>query len=266
MMPVSTLPLASSLHIKAIRYIGRAISNAFNITATKLGKNQTASLDESIGEDGGQTRGDAIQSKELSPEDAAIMKNAKARLAEWMKNLSETDRKILALTKAGKTLREIGEAVGKSHEFVRQRIAELKAEARKAMEVSGEFQGMVGEQKKGPTNAGSSVGLSQSFPDYRGLAGDEQSLAGAASQFVEHLINIQPKGSFVKPPLEKINKKLQEIAEGKHIPAKSFITAMRDVGFLRSGTGGERIPESKQRFHHAALQSSRDGGNLCHSG
>ena len=166
------------------------------------------------------------------------MKNAKARLAEWMKNLSETDRKILALTKAGKTLREIGEAVGKSHEFVRQRIAELKAEARKAMEVSGEFQGMVGEQKKGSTNAGSSVGLSQSFPDYRGLAGDEQSLAGAASQFVEHLINIQPKGSFVKPPLEKINKKLQEIAEGKHIPAKSFITAMRDVGFLRSGTGG----------------------------
>ena len=121
-------------------YIGRAISNAFNTTATKLGKNQTASLDESIGEDGGQTRGDTLQSKELSPEDAAIMKNAKARLAAWLQSLSETDRKILALTKAGKTLREIGEAVGKSHEFVRQRIAELKAEARKAMEVSGEFQ------------------------------------------------------------------------------------------------------------------------------
>lgn len=50
------------------------------------------------------------------------MKNAKARLAVWMKNLSETDRKILALAKAGKTFREIGEAVGKSHEFVRQRI------------------------------------------------------------------------------------------------------------------------------------------------
>lgn len=89
-------------------YIGRAVSNAFNTTASKLGKNQTASLDESIGEDGSQTRGDTIQSKELSPEDAAIMKNAKMRLAEWMKNLSETDRKILALTKAGKTLREVG--------------------------------------------------------------------------------------------------------------------------------------------------------------
>ena len=50
------------------------------------------------------------------------MKNAKARLAAWLQGLSETDRKILALTKAGKTLREIGEAVGKSHEFVRQRI------------------------------------------------------------------------------------------------------------------------------------------------
>lgn len=50
------------------------------------------------------------------------MKNAKARLAAWLQSLSETDRKILALTKAGKKLREVGEAVGKSHEFVRQRI------------------------------------------------------------------------------------------------------------------------------------------------
>lgn len=190
-------------------YIGRAVSNAFNTTATKLGKDQTASLDESIGEDGGQTRGDTLPSNDLSPEDAAIMKNAKVRLAAWLQSLSDIDRKILALTKAGKKLREVGEAVGKSHEFVRQRIAELKAEARKAMEVSGEFQGMVGEQKKGSTDAGSSVGLSQSFPDYRGLPGDEQSLAGAASQFVEHLIRIQPKSSFVKPTLEKINKKLQ---------------------------------------------------------
>lgn len=148
MMPVSTLPLASSLHIKAIRYIGRAVSNAFNTTATKLGKNQTASLEVSIGEDGSQTRGDTLPSNDLSPEDAAIMKNAKARLATWLQGLSDIDRKILALTKAGKKLREVGEAVGKSHEFVRQRIAELKAEARKAMEVSGEFQGMVGEQKK----------------------------------------------------------------------------------------------------------------------
>lgn len=87
--------------------------------ASRLGKNQTASLDESIGEDGSQTKGDTLPSNDLSPEDAAIMKNAKARLAEWMKNLSETDRKILALAKAGKNLREVGEAVGKSHEFVR---------------------------------------------------------------------------------------------------------------------------------------------------
>ena len=123
-------------------------SNAFNTTATKLGKNQTASLDESIGEEGSQTRGDTLQSSDLSPEDAAIMKNAKARLAVWLQSLSETDRKIIALRKAGKDFREIGEAVGKSHEFVRQRLAKLKAEASKAMEVSGEFQGMVGEQKK----------------------------------------------------------------------------------------------------------------------
>lgn len=33
-------------------YIGRAVSNAFNTMATKLGKNQTASLEVSIGEDG----------------------------------------------------------------------------------------------------------------------------------------------------------------------------------------------------------------------
>lgn len=90
--------------------------------ASRLGKNQTASLEVSIGEDGSQTRGDTLPSNGLSPEDAAIMKNAKARLAEWMKNLSETDRKILALAKAGKNLREVGEAVGKSHEFVRRRI------------------------------------------------------------------------------------------------------------------------------------------------
>lgn len=121
-------------------YIGRAVSNAFNTTATKLGKNQTASPDESIREDGSQTRGDTLQSNDLSPEDAAIMKNAKARLAAWLQSLSDIDRKILALTKAGKKLREVGEAVGKSHEFVRQRLAKLQAEARKAMEVSGEFQ------------------------------------------------------------------------------------------------------------------------------
>lgn len=41
-------------------YIGRAISNAFNTMASRLGKNQTASLDESIGEDGSQTRGDTL--------------------------------------------------------------------------------------------------------------------------------------------------------------------------------------------------------------
>ena len=87
-------------------YIGRAISNAFNTTATKLGKNQTASLDESIREDGSQTRGDTLPSNDLSPEDAAIMKVAKARLAAWLQSLSDIDRKILALTKAGKTLRE----------------------------------------------------------------------------------------------------------------------------------------------------------------
>ena len=123
-------------------------SNAFNTTATKLGKDQTASLDESIGEDGSQTRGDTLQSNDLSPEDAAIMKNAKARLAVWLQSLSETDRKIIALTKAGKKLREVSAAVGKSHEFVRQRIAKLQAEALKAMEVSGEFQGMQYQDKQ----------------------------------------------------------------------------------------------------------------------
>lgn len=39
-------------------YIGRAVSNSFNTMASRLGKNQTASLDESIEEDGSQTRGD----------------------------------------------------------------------------------------------------------------------------------------------------------------------------------------------------------------
>ncbi|MBO5802535.1 MAG: hypothetical protein J6R64_02210, partial [Lentisphaeria bacterium] len=112
-----------------------------------------ASLDESIGEDGSQTRGDTIQSKELSPEDAAIMKNAKARLAVWLQSLSETDRKIIAIWKAVKNLRAVGAAVGKSHEFVRQRLAKLQGEALKAMEVSGEFQQRKGSKIFGEVKA-----------------------------------------------------------------------------------------------------------------
>ena len=42
------------------------------------------------------------------------------------------------------------------------------------------------ENKKSSTVVKSSTGLSQSFPDYRGLGGNQKNIATAALQSVEH--------------------------------------------------------------------------------
>ena len=46
--------------------------------------------------------------------------------------------------------------------------------------------------KKNSTSAKSSTGISQPFPDYRGLPDNEQNIASAALQYVEHGLNIAP--------------------------------------------------------------------------
>ena len=60
-------------------------------------------------------------------------------------------------------------------------------------------------EKNSLTSARSHAGLSPDFPDYRGLARDEQSLAGAALQYVKHLqTNIPSDNTSVKEPVSKI--------------------------------------------------------------
>ena len=99
------------------------------------------------------------------------------------------------------------------------------------------YQEELSGNKKGLTYTESLTGLSQAFPDYRKLPGD-QSVAGAALQYVKRIINIQPDNEIVKSAISEIYKILEQMENGEHIPAKSFITTLGAVGFERSHEGG----------------------------
>ena len=63
---------------------------------------------------------------------------------------------------------------------------------------------LAGGNKKNSAVARSSTGLSQSFPDYRGLAGDEKIIASAALQSAKHSYNIAPNNTEVQNAIRKI--------------------------------------------------------------
>ena len=66
--------------------------------------------------------------------------------------------------------------------------------------------------KNNSTSARSSGNLSYTFPDYRWLADNEQSLAGAALQFVESInYDITPANSKVKQPVLNILEILKNV-------------------------------------------------------
>ena len=94
------------------------------------------------------------------------------------------------------------------------------------------------KKQKSSTVAKSSTGISQPFPDYRGLPSDEKVIASAALQFVKHIYNIASDNSIVKNAVAKIKTMLEDIENGTHIDAKSFITKMNEAGFVRSKEGG----------------------------
>lgn len=69
--------------------------------------------------------------------------------------------------------------------------------------------------KKSSTLARYSTGLSQSFPDYRGLPHDEKIIASAALQSVKHSDSIAPNNAIVKNAISKIKQMLEDIEGGE---------------------------------------------------
>ena len=157
----------------------------------------------------------------------------------WKKSLKPNDQKILNFAEKGLPPSKIAHqrGVGKTTKYVTQRLKELRAAARTEEEFLFSRK-REGGNEKSSTVAKSSGGISHSFPDYRGLPSDEQSLASAALHFVKHSINITHKNNIVKTAISEIEKILENIKAGKHLPAKSFITAMQNAGFERAHDGG----------------------------
>ena len=79
------------------------------------------------------------------------------------------------------------------------------------------------KKQKNSTVAKSSTGLSQPFPDYRGLTGDEKLIASAALQYVEHITNIAPSNNIVNRAIGEIKKFLEKIKDGQHLSVNNFI-------------------------------------------
>ena len=71
--------------------------------------------------------------------------------------------------------------------------------------------------KKNSTSAKSSTGISQPFPDYRGLPDNEQNIASAALQYVEHGLNVAPTSKKVNRYFDEVKKILSGIIDGNHI-------------------------------------------------
>lgn len=71
--------------------------------------------------------------------------------------------------------------------------------------------------EKSSTSAKSSTGISQPFPDYRGLPDNEQNIASAALQYVEHDHNIAPTSKKVNRYFDEVKKILSGIIDGNHI-------------------------------------------------
>ena len=79
------------------------------------------------------------------------------------------------------------------------------------------------QKQKNSTVARSLTGLSQPFPDYRGLADNEQSIASAALQYVEHITNVVPNNNIVNRAIGEIKKFLEKIKDEQHLSINNFI-------------------------------------------
>ena len=80
------------------------------------------------------------------------------------------------------------------------------------------YQEKLPENNKGSTYTGSPTGLSQSFPDYRRLPGD-QNVASAALQHVKHIDNVSPDKEKIKSAVSEIRKILEQMEKGKPLVA-----------------------------------------------
>jgi hypothetical protein len=89
------------------------------------------------------------------------------------------------------------------------------------------------KKQKSSTFAKSSTGLSRPFPDYRGLADNEQSIASAALQYVEHITNIAPSNNIVNRAIGEIKKFLEKIKDGQHLSINNFINTADNSVFVR---------------------------------
>lgn len=155
---------------------------------------------------------------------------------EWIQSLTPGQRALFRAAFGGaKNLKEIAEQKGVSEVAISKQAARI-AEAVKKAGISGPdlmealrdlyesdqkvfaqrdalYQGDLEENKKGPTYTGSSTGLSQSFPDYRRLTGD-QKIASAALQYVKHIENnISPDKEKVKSAVSEIRKILRRLGK-----------------------------------------------------
>ena len=89
------------------------------------------------------------------------------------------------------------------------------------------------KKQKSSTVAKSSTGLSQPFPDYRGLAGDEKLIASAAFQYVEHITNVAPSNNIVNRAIGEIKKFLEKIKDGQRLSVNNFINTADNSVFVR---------------------------------
>ena len=81
------------------------------------------------------------------------------------------------------------------------------------------YQEKLPENNKGSTYTGAPTGLSQPFPYWRRLSGD-QSVASAAMQSVKHISrSIQPDNGIVKSAISEIYKILEQMEKGKPLVA-----------------------------------------------